>query len=178
MPTKRQAFLPPEPSSAARRSRNQMVTRWRSDTSPGGAWPPSSPRGEGGLISHLLPGEKVLRYEADEGFLGSTPRLSTRAPKCLLKKQESTTLQCRGTRILRSSAAFPFFPEEVGCGVGVPPAVVWESCPRPRGSGTLPLRESRGTACRPLCAHCRRTRKRTGLGVRRIPLTEAVEAVN
>ena len=26
----------------------------------------------------------------------------------------------------------------VGCSVGVPPAVAWASCPRPRGSGTLP----------------------------------------
>ena len=81
-----------------------MVIRWRSDPSPacgpkhpsipvpdcpfggrrpGGAWPPPSPLAEGGLISHLLPGEKVLRYEADEGFFGSTPRLSTCAPKCL-----------------------------------------------------------------------------------------------
>jgi hypothetical protein len=30
-----------------------------------------SPLGQGGLISNLLPGEKVLRYEADEGSLGS-----------------------------------------------------------------------------------------------------------
>jgi hypothetical protein len=29
-----------------------------------------SPLGDGGLNSCLLPGEKVLRYEADEGFLG------------------------------------------------------------------------------------------------------------
>jgi len=71
---------------------------WRSDPSPGGAWPPPSPLGEGGLISNLLPGEKVLRYEADEGSLGSKPRLSTRAPKCLLKKQEMTSLQCRAER--------------------------------------------------------------------------------
>jgi hypothetical protein len=41
-----------------------------SDVSPGGAWPPPSPLGEGGINSRLLPGEKVLRYEADEGFLG------------------------------------------------------------------------------------------------------------
>jgi len=31
------------------------------------------------LISNLLPGEKVLRYEADEGSLRSRPRPSIRA---------------------------------------------------------------------------------------------------
>jgi hypothetical protein len=103
--------------AAARRSRNQMVIGWRSDPSPacgpkrplipvprcpfggrrpGGAWPPPSPLGEGSLITILLPGEKVLRYEADEGSLGSKLRLSARVSRCLPRKQEVTLLHCRG----------------------------------------------------------------------------------
>jgi hypothetical protein len=54
----------------------------------------------------------------------------------------------------------------VGCSVGVPPAVAWASCPRPRGSGTLLLRERRGTACRPLCGHQNKSRRKLRLTLR------------
>jgi hypothetical protein len=55
--------------------------------------------GEGGLISNLLPGEKVLRYEADEGFLSLKPRLSMR-PKMFVKKTRT-----HGIALQRGGAA-------------------------------------------------------------------------
>jgi hypothetical protein len=51
----------------------------------------------------------VLRYEADEGFLGSKSQRSTRPSKCLLKKQAFTALQCR-ISLSRDSAVFPSSP--------------------------------------------------------------------
>ena len=42
------------------------------------------------------------------GFLGSKSRPSTRAPKCLLKKQEITNLQCRVIRLRAELLCGPF----------------------------------------------------------------------
>ena len=62
------------------------------------------------MISYLLPGEKVLRYEADEGSPRSKPRLSTPVPRCLLTKYENTGWHCRGIRQpTDSSAVLPKF---------------------------------------------------------------------
>jgi len=79
--------------------RGGATTKWLSaggsDPSPGGAWPPPSHLREGGLISNLLPGEKVLRYEAVEGSFESELQPSTGSAKCLLRKEGIATLHCR-----------------------------------------------------------------------------------
>src|SRR5271157_3719827 len=72
-------------SGTPRQGRNQVAVGKQIDPSPAGAWPPPSPIGEGWLLSNVLSGQKVLRYEADEGSLGPKARRSTYAPKCLQK---------------------------------------------------------------------------------------------
>jgi len=62
---------------------------WRRDPYPAAHGRHPLPSERAVLISNLLPGEKVLRYEADEGSLESKSRLSTPGPKCLLKSERS-----------------------------------------------------------------------------------------
>ena len=72
----------------------------------------------------------MLRYGADEGFLGSKSRPSTRAPKCLLRKQEITTLQCRVSRLWQLP--------ETPCRLSRDPV----------GTGSQSLQAEIGTPCR------------------------------